>query len=137
MIIVRNFSKFSFFSLRNELWGIILCATILSACAHDNVYVEESRTLHSVKAAFEHSKHDIYKVYSTALTSAPGLQGRVKFLIIIEPNGHVKNVSIAESTLNDAGVLREISGIIKNMNFGKVRHGESIALTWPMEFLPK
>lgn len=110
---------------------------ILSACAHDTVYVEENRTLHSVKAAFEHSKDDIYKVYSKALMSAPDLQGRVKFLISIEPNGHVKNVSIAESTLNDAGVLREISGIIKNMNFGKVRHGESIALTWPMEFLPK
>lgn len=137
MIIVNNFSKSSFFSFLNYLWAIILCATILSACIHNTEYVEESRTLKSVKAAFEHSKHDIYKAYSKALSYVPDLQGRVMFLITIDPNGRVKNVSIVESTLNNDKVLREVSGIIKNINFGKVRHGESVALTWPIEFLPR
>lgn len=124
-------------NVSSNLWGIILCATILSACIHDVAYVEESRTLKSVKAAFERSKHDIYNAYSKALTSKPDLQGRVKFRIIIDSDGHVGAVSIVESTLDDDKVLSEIGGIIKSMDFGKVRHGQSTALTWPIEFLPK
>ena len=110
---------------------------ILSACAHAAAYVEESRTLKSVNAAFERSKHDIYKVYSSALRSKPDLQGRVLFRITLDSNGHAGKVSVTESTLDDNEVLRQVSGIIASMDFGKVRRVGSVVVTYPIEFLPK
>lgn len=139
IVMLNSFSELIFSSFRwmHSFFLIIFCIAILSSCAHESTYVEESRTLKSLKAAFDHSKDDIYKVYTKALRSTPDLQGRVMFRIIIKPNGHVVKVSIDESTLDDDEVLREVSGIIRRMDFGKVRRGESVVVTWPMEFLYK
>lgn len=115
----------------------IFCVVILSSCAHETAYVEESRTLKSVNAAFERNKHDIYRIYSKALRSKPDLQGRAVFRIIIDSNGYVGKVSVSESTLDDNEVLHQVSGILAGMNFGKVRRIGSVVVAYPIEFLPK
>ena len=136
---VRMLSEFSFSSCRptNSLWTIICWTTILSACVHADAYVEENRTLKSVNAAFERNKQDIYEVYSKALRSKADLRGRAMFRITIDSNGRVAEVSVAQATLDDNAVLRQVSGIIARMDFGKVRRAGSVVVTYPIDFLPK
>jgi hypothetical protein len=116
---------------------IITVTALLSACVSSSGFVEDTRTMGSIQAAFDRSKHAIYHVYAEALKRNPGLTGRVVYRITVNADGKVVNSVVIKSLIDDPEVPVAINQIILGMSFGKVRHRGNVTFNYPMDFIPK
>jgi len=120
--------------LRILVSGVLL---LLMACAANQNYIEGTRTIKSIQAAFDQSKYDIYRVYSEALEQNPGLLGKTIFRVTVSADGDVVQSTVVESTLNDTRITSAVNQIIYRMNFGRVRQTGNVTFTYPIDFIPR
>lgn len=123
--------------MRMQFQKVIVCgALLLAGCATNDVSVENGRTTKSIQASFERHKYDIYRVYSEALKQKPDLVGKVVFRLTIDPDGHVTESTVVESTMNDNEVPLALNQLISQMDFGKVKDPRNTTFKYPIDFVP-
>ncbi len=93
------------------------------------------RTDEDIAYVMDRNKGKLYSVYRQARRTNPGLKGRIVFDITILPSGKVSRAVIRSSELNNAKLESRLLARVKRFDFG-VREGDSITVTYPVEFLP-
>ena len=97
--------------------------------------VSYSRSQEDIAFVMDRNKGRLHSVYRQARRSNPGLKGKIVFDITILPSGEVAEVIIRSSELNNPRLESRLVSRIKNFDFGE-REGDSITVTYPVEFLP-
>ena len=72
--------------------------------------------------------------YQKGLQANPGLQGKVKVMFLIQPNGKVAGAKIADSGLNSPAVESCILRNIKIWRFPRAKGGGSTKVIYPFNF---
>ncbi len=93
------------------------------------------RTLEDIKFVFDQMKGRFYTLYRRAQREDAGLQGRVVFRLVIQPDGSVSHAEVVSSTLNHPDLERKLVARIKLINFGKADVGVWDN-TYHIDFLP-
>ena len=113
----------------------IYLAAALSACAHVDEK-KDVRTDEEIQAVFDQNKAQLYLVYQSFLRKTNDLQGKIVFLLTIEPSGQVFECRVHKSTFTDSAMGVEMCVRIQSFNFGP-KNMDAISITYPIDFLPK
>lgn len=89
-----------------------------------------------LRQTLEGNKARLYTLYNRVLRKDPFLKGKVLFEIEILPNGKVNNVIIQTSELNNTKLERQLTLILKSIDFGE-ENVEVMKTIWAIEFLPR
>jgi periplasmic protein TonB len=76
------------------------------------------RSSENIQLAFDKYYSQIFSPYQRALRKNPALQGRVRFNLVIQPDGSVSACTILSSELNDPALEKRLISKIKKMKFG-------------------
>ncbi len=94
-----------------------------------------SRSEEDIAYVMDKNKGKLHSVYRRARRANAGIKGKIVFTITILPSGQVSTVVISSSELNDTKLESRLVARVKSFDFG-VREGDSITVTYPVEFLP-
>ncbi|SDW07015.1 AgmX/PglI C-terminal domain-containing protein [Marinobacter mobilis] len=97
--------------------------------------VSGGRDMESIRRVFEQHKGAIYALYNRALRSNASLKGKFVFHIVIEPDGHISDISLVDSELSDQTLEMKLLARIQMISFGP----EDVAATpvnYKFDFLP-
>ncbi len=84
---------------------------------------------------FNKNKASLYALYERERRKNSSLKGRIVFQLTIEPSGKVSSVKIVSSELNNPDLEARILARIKLFIFAPVP-GETVTVTYPVEFIP-
>lgn len=89
----------------------------------------------ALRRTLESNKSRLYARYNRALRKDPFLKGKVAFEIEILPSGKVNKVTIKSSELNNAKLERQLTVILRGIQFGAEDVGTVVTI-WSIDFLP-
>ena len=93
------------------------------------------RSDEAIRRVMDQNKTSIFSIYNRALRKNPGLQGKVVFEMVIEPNGTVSSIKLLSSELRDDDLTNKILTRIRLIRFPS----ESVVSTkvnYSFDFLP-
>ena len=93
------------------------------------------RAPEDITIVFNKNKSGLYSLYDRERRKNTGLKGRIVFQLTISPSGKVTDVKIISSELNNPSLEARIISRIKMFMFTPTS-GESVIITYPVEFLP-
>ena len=93
------------------------------------------RSQEDVRKIMDANQGAIYGIYQRELRKDPTLEGKVRFRIVIEPNGSVSNVEVVSSDLNNPSLERKLANRIRLINFG-AKDVLQTTLEYDIDFLP-
>ena len=93
------------------------------------------RSEEDVTIVFDQNKSKLYSIYNRARRKDPGLKGKIVLSITIAPAGHVTQVKIVSSELNNTRLESRLLSRIKQFKFG-AKNVKQLTVTYPIEFLP-
>lgn len=76
------------------------------------------RDMESIRRTLERTKGNVYALYQRALQENPGLTGEFTFKLVIEPEGHISQLTLLVSELGARDLEQEILHRIEQVNFG-------------------
>jgi len=93
------------------------------------------RAPEDITRVFDKNKPGLYSLYDRERRKNSSLKGRVVFQLTILPNGKVADVKVISSDLNNPALEARIMSRIKLFMFAPTA-GESVTVSYPVEFLP-
>ena len=94
-----------------------------------------ARSREEIELVFDQNKGAIYSLYSRALRSNPGLQGKLVLQLTIEPSGEVSSAQILSSELGDEALEQRLLQRIRMFRFDDRDVARAIT-TKPIDFFP-
>lgn len=93
------------------------------------------RGMSDVGIVFNKNKAGLYSLYERERRKNSSLKGRIVFQLTIEPSGKVSTVKVVSSELNNPELEARILARIKLFTFAPAA-GETVTITYPVEFIP-
>jgi len=91
------------------------------------------RSPEELRFALDRRKGRLWAAYNRALKSEPTLSGKVLFEIVVEPDGRVSRVTVLSSTLSDEKLLRELTALVKEVEF-PAEPVAALVASYPIDF---
>jgi Ca-activated chloride channel family protein len=79
----------------------------------------------------------IRSCFETALSSSPGLRGKVVMNWVVGSDGRVRQVQVGQSQLQSDAVERCLATTIRSWSFPKPRGGGLVVVEYPFTFVPR
>lgn len=93
-----------------------------------------SRSVAAINRVVSRQQSRLKKVYESMLKRDPSLSGKLKVKFTIMPDGSVTNVSVVESTTNNATFDKRILSYIKRWKFSPITGGSPVEVIYPFIF---
>lgn len=95
-----------------------------------------SRTDEEIQIVFDRYKAAFYRDYNRELRRDPTLQGKMVLRLTIEPDGSVSMCVLQSTDMDAPGLVAEVVGRVKTINFGAKDGVKAITIVYPIDFLP-
>ena len=95
-----------------------------------------SRTDEEIQIVFDRYKSALYRMYNRELRSNRNLRGKMVLRIVIEPDGTISECTVKSNDLGAPDFSSRIVERVLSFNFGPKNGVPTIAILYPIEFLP-